>query len=176
MQIRAPKRFTLIKERIYKAYYRKKQFIAPGANIYLLYEKPNFFINLFPWVRAHGVSNDYDFLAHTMNATLNNVRGLHDAFFLVMKSIFTPGMGDQLQLEIVSFQDASRKGFITFNTTPQINYFDCNVIDSKGNFFKICIQDQGATLDLRNVLAIIASVKKTNSQQANFLDFRTKLR
>lgn len=41
-----------------------------------------------------------------------------------------------------------------------VNYFDCNIIDDQGGFFKIYIKDDGARLDLNRVLAIISTAEK----------------
>ncbi len=76
-----------------------------------------------------------------------------------MKSIFTPDIGNQHIAKMIKFKIGDKKGFINYNMAKPINYFDCNVLDEKGNFFKVYIKDKGARLDLNNVFAIISTLK-----------------
>ncbi len=158
MTILLPKGFTVSQERIKKVYYKKHK--DSGAIIYLLSEEPNFFVNLFPRLNKEGINDDYTFIKRTMYAELNNIKNLTDAFFVIMKSIFTPDVGNQDNLKIVRFAMPEKKGFINYNLSASGNYFDCNVIDEKGDFFKIYIKDKNAILDLDNVLAIISTVQR----------------
>jgi hypothetical protein len=159
LQILAPKNFTLVKERVHKVYYKRKARQQAGSVIYLLHQPPGFFMNLFPQARKQGVKNDYEFFLHTMYATIEGMNDFSDAFFVIIKTIFTPGMGDQKEIKIIEFSSPHQKGFVTFNLTPKENYFDCNIIDSQGDFLKVYIKDKGATLDLDKVLQIISTLK-----------------
>lgn len=160
MGISVPKDFTVIKERIKKVYYKKHLRKDKGAVSYLLYNKPGFFTGLFPQTAKQGVSDDYEFLKRTMYATPKGIKNLTDAFFVIMKGIFTPDLGDQKNLEMVKFTVSGKKGFLNYNLGDTENYFDCNIIDEAGNFFKVYIKDKGAALNPDKVLAIISTVNK----------------
>ncbi|MDP3731511.1 MAG: hypothetical protein Q8R31_00565 [Candidatus Omnitrophota bacterium] len=162
IRISIPKGFTVIKGQVTKAYYKKRKFTAKSPVIYLLYQKPKFFINIFPQVKKQGVKDNYDFLTRTMNAKFNDIENLTDAFFVIMKTIFTPNLGDQENIKMVKFESAGKKGFINYNLASPENYFDCNVIDSNDALFKIYIKDEGARLDLDKVLAIISTLHASN--------------
>jgi hypothetical protein len=162
MEIYLPKGFTVVKEKITKVYYKKKRRQEEKPAIYLLHEKPDFFVNLFPWIAKQGVYSDYVFLGRTMYAKLKNIENLTNAFFVIMKSIFTPNLGDQKNIKMVAFAFGEKKGFINYNLTPVANYFDCNIIVNQGDFFKVYIKDKDAKLDLSKVLAIACTVKKLN--------------
>jgi len=152
-----PEGFNVVKEMISKPYYRKRHYREKAAFIYLLYEKPNFFVNLFPQVSKQGIKDDYEFLGRTMSAQLNQIKNLADMFFVIMKSIFTPDLGDQKNIKMVKFSAKDKKGFINYNLGSLENYFDCNVVTNQGDFF-IYIKDKGKKLDLGNVLAIISTI------------------
>ena len=159
MTISVPKGFTVSQERIKKVYYKKKH-KGNAAIIYLLYEEPNFFVNLFPQLKKQGIGGDYEFIRRTMSAKLTDIKNITDTFFVIMKSIFTPDVGNQSNLKMAQFTMPGKKGFINYNISKTDNYFDCNVIDDEGDFFKIYIKDKGATLDLSKVLAIISTATK----------------
>jgi hypothetical protein len=129
--------------------------------IYVLYEPPDFFIDLFPQLKKQGISDNYGFIKRIMFAKSKEVKNLTDTFFMIMKGIFTPDLGDQKNVRMVEFKLADKKGFINYNLGKPDNYFDCNVISNAGDFFKIYIKDKGATLDLNQVLAIISMANKT---------------
>lgn len=162
VKIKVPKDFSLIKEKITKVYYKRKYKRFEGPVIYLLFEKPDYFLNLFPRLKKQGIRSDYDFLLKTMSAKTKEINTLTDAFFTIMKSVFTPDLGDQNNLRMVKFVNQNKRGFITMNLGESENSFDCNIIDSQGNFFKLYIKDKGASLDLNKILAIISTVEKTN--------------
>jgi len=61
-----------------------------------------------------------------------------------MKGIFTPDLGRQENVKMAQFKVASKRGFINYNLGQPDNYFDCNVFNEKGVFFKIYIKDKGA--------------------------------
>lgn len=161
IEISAPDGFTVVEEKIKKVYYKKKKKNKDtGSTIYLLYEEPGFFIGLFPQLKKSGINNDYEFIRRTMYANLGNIRNITDTFFVIMKSIFIPDLGKQIDVQMAQFKIAGKKGFINYNLSQPDNYFDCNVFDDKGNFFKIYIKDKGAHLDLDHVLSIISMVSK----------------
>ena len=79
-----------------------------------------------------------------------------------MKSVFTPDIGNQSIAKMIRFELGDKKGFINYTMAKPNNYFDCNVSDVSGNFFKMYIKDIGARLDLNNVFAIISTLKPVN--------------
>lgn len=162
MEIYAPKEFMVIKEQISKIYYKKSRREEKGSVIYLLYEKPNFFVDLFPQLYKQGIKNDYEFIEHTMYAKVSDIKNLTDAFFVIMKSVFTPDLGDQSNLKMIQFKIADKRGFISYNLAKSGNYFDCNITDRLGDFFKVYIKDKDASLGLDKALAIISTIKATN--------------
>ncbi|MFH0918198.1 MAG: hypothetical protein V1830_03590 [Candidatus Omnitrophota bacterium] len=158
MTVSAPKGFTLIQELIKQQYYKKRH-ANNKAVIYLLFQEPGAFIKLYPDVQKHGVTNNHEFIRRLMYAQLDQVGNITDAFFLIMKSIFTPDVGNQSTAKMIRFQLQNLKGFINYSMAKPDNYFDCNVFDEAGNFFKVYIKDIGARLDLNNVFAIISTLK-----------------
>jgi hypothetical protein len=95
-----------------------------------------------------------------MAARTRDIHNLTDTFFVIMKSIFTPNLGDENNLRIIPFVLGDKKGFITYNLAQTENYFDCDMIDSRGEYFKVYIKDKAAELDLEKVMTIISTVKK----------------
>jgi hypothetical protein len=161
IKISAPKEFTVIKERIAKAYYKKTKQPYSHNIIYLFYEKPDFFVNLFPQIKKRGIKSDEVFISRTMSAQLNEIKNITDTFFVIMKSIFAAGMGEQKNIRIVKFTATEIKGFLTYNFDASGNYFDANAFNRTGDFFKIYIIDRSKTLNLSKALAIISTVRKT---------------
>lgn len=159
LEIHIPKTFSIVKEKIYRTYYKRKKRKENEAIIYLLHESPNFFINLFPQLNKQGIKNDHEFLMRVMSAKLKDINNLTDALFVIIKSIFTPDLGNQKYIKMVKFTSANEAGFINYNLLPSGNYFDCNVITTRGDFFKIYIKDKRATLDLDKVLTIISTAR-----------------
>jgi len=162
IEISLPRGFTVVQETIKKVYYKRRHRGHEGAVIYLLYEEPDFFINLFPQLKKQGIPDDYEFIKHTMQAKIEEIKNLNDAFFVIMKGIFTPDLGEQKQVKMAQFAMSDKKGFINYNLNKSGNYFDCNIIDKAGDFFKIYIKDKSARLDLEKVLAVISTVHRTN--------------
>lgn len=160
MEIAVPKGFDVVQEAIKKVYYKKMRSQHSGAVIYLLHEPPNFFINLFPQLKKQGIIDNYKFIRRVMYVKLKDTENLTDAFFVIMKGIFIPDLGKQENVRMVQFEVADKKGFINYNLGKPGNYFDCNVIDNEGDFFKIYIKDKGAVLDLDQVLSIISMISK----------------
>lgn len=162
MTIAVPTGFDVIQETIKKVYYKKKKGRHPGAAVYLLYEPPNFFIDLFPQLKKQRINDNYAFIKNVMYAKLKDIKNVTDTFYVIIKSVFTPDLGDQNKVKMVQFKLADKKGFINYNMGSPDNYFDCNVVSNEGVFFKIYIRDKGATLDLDEVLAIISMTDRIN--------------
>jgi len=160
MQVNLPKEFNVVKELITKVYYKRKKRASSDAVFYLLYEPPDFFINLFPQLKNRGIEDDYGIISRTMNADLNKVENLNDTFFVIMKGVFIPDLGDQKKVKMATFVLGDKKGFINYNLSPKENLFDCNIFDKEKNFFKIYIKDKRAALNLEKVFTIISTVKK----------------
>lgn len=158
MSIMAPKGFNLVQELIKRKYYKKRH---PDNNavIYLLYQKPGAFLKLYPDVRKQGINDNYEFIRRLMYANLNKVNDITDAFFVIMKSIFTPDIGQQNICRMISFKMVDKRGFVNYTMVKPNNYFDCNVLDAEGNFFKVYIRDIGGRLDLNKVFTILSTLK-----------------
>jgi len=159
MEVSVPKGFIVIRGSLTKVYYKRRKYNAKSPTIYLLYQKPKFFINIFPQVKGQGIENNYDFVNRTLNAQFTNIGNITDTFFVIMKSVFTPDIGDQKNVKIVKFKTADNKGFITYNFTASENYFDCDVIKDDDAFLKVYIKDKDRKLDLDKVIAIISTLK-----------------
>jgi len=159
MSVSCPKGFTVVQELISRPFYKKNRRLDKGAVIYLLYQEPGAFIRLYPNVKKSGIDDNYKFMDRLTQANLSEIKNLTGAFFIIMKSVFTPDIGDQAKAKMIKFQLQDKKGFINYNLTKSNNYFDCNVMDSKDNFFKIYIKDIGGRLDLNEVFAIISTIK-----------------
>ncbi|MFA4854203.1 MAG: hypothetical protein WC616_02500 [Candidatus Omnitrophota bacterium] len=159
MAVACPKGFTIVQELIKKPFYKKNKWLDKGAAIYLLHQEPGAFLRLYPDVRKQGINDNYEFLRRLNFANLNKVKNLTDAFFLIMKSVFTPDIGNQPSAKMIRFQMRGKKGFINYNLLLPDNYFDCNIIDSRDNFYKVYIKDRGARLDLNKVFAILSTIK-----------------
>jgi hypothetical protein len=161
MSISVPKGFDLVQELIKQRYY-KKRYNINKAVIYLLIQEPGAFIKLYPDVAKQGVKDNTEFIRRLMYARLDQVNNITDAFFLIMKSIFIPDIGSQSTGKMIKFKLSNFQGFINYSMTTSNNYFDCNVLDSDGNFFKVYIKDSGALLDLNKVFTIISTLKPVN--------------
>jgi hypothetical protein len=159
MKVSVPKGFTVIRGAVTKVYYKKRKYNSETPTVYLLYQKPEFFINLFPQLKKLGIKNNYDFVSRTMNARFTSIDGITDTFFVIMKSIFTPDIGDQRNVKIARFHAADKKGFITYNLGITENYFDCDVIGDNDAFYKLYIKDMDQKLDLGKVVAIVSTLK-----------------
>lgn len=162
IQIRLPKEFTVVKEKVTKTYYKKNKDKHRGSVVYLLYEQPDFFVNLFPQTKKQGIKNDYEFFNRLMYARIPEIKNLTDTFFVIMKGVFTPDVGEQINVKMSKFIIQDKSGFITYNLSLKGNYFDCNIFDSQGNFFKAYIKDKDAVLNLEKVITIVSSVKKSD--------------
>lgn len=148
-----------------RTYYKKRPWKTGTSVAYILFEKPNYFVGLFPQLAKQGVKDDYTFVTRTMSAKFDAINNITDAFFVIMKSIFTPDLGDQKNTKIVRFISRDKRGFITYNLSASGNYFDCNILDLQQNYFKLYIKDKAAMLDLDKVLSIISTINKIPAQQ-----------
>ena len=157
VSLQVPKGFKVVNGEVAKVYYKRRFAKYTEAAVYIFCQKPGFFVNLFPQLKKGLIVSDYDFISRVMNANLNSVSSLDDVFFVITKSIFIPCMGSQENLKMASFTRKERKGFIVYSMDPGDNYFECDFIDEKLNFYKIYIRDKGARLDLKKVFAIVDS-------------------
>jgi len=159
-QIRLPKNFLVVKEITKKMYYKKMRNRRSGSVAYLLAGERGFFLDLFPESKKMGIADDYEFLRRLFSANLSQFRDIHDAFFIVLKSVFIPDLG-QGPVQMFKFDQEGQRGFVTYGLTKGYNYFDCDVFDERGRFFKVYIRDKGARLDLEKVATILSSIKHT---------------
>ncbi len=159
IQIRIPKEFKVIKQKIVKVYYKKRRYDQNSATIYLLYKNPDFFIGLFPQVKKQGIHNDYEFIERVMYASPADIHNVLDAFFVVTKGIFIPDLGEQNNVKMAKFITPAQKGFIGYNIGKKGNYFNCDIITQDG-FYKVYIKDKAKLLDLEKVFSIISSIEK----------------
>ena len=162
MAILMPKGFTVVKERVKKVYYKKMKHRDRGSICYLLYEPPDFFVKLFPELSKHNVKNDYEFLSRIMHSTIEDIKTVPDAFFVITKGIFIPDLGDQKNVKMIEFHQGNKKGFINYSISPAGNFFDCNVFNQAGDFFKIYIKDKERLLDLSKIAVIISMLQRAD--------------
>jgi hypothetical protein len=165
LEISLPKDFKAVKQQFSKVYYKKRLRRLSGSVAYLLYEPRDFFVKLFPYLAARGITDDYQFLDRTMSARLDTIRDMTDTFFVIMKGIFTPDLGAQSGVRIVRFYLPDRKGFISQSSDSGMAYYDSNMIDNSGNFFKVCIKDKDGDLTLDNFLAILSTAQRFETEK-----------
>jgi hypothetical protein len=156
--ISVPKGFDAIQEEVTKVYYKKNKRLFKGDIIYVLRKEPGFLVGLYPELKRVGVSSNYIFLMRTMQARLSEIKNLTDAFFVIMKGIFIPDLGDQKNLRMVNFRMPQTKGFINYNLNSSGNYFDCNILRENDEFLKVYIRDRSRRLDLKKVFAILSTL------------------
>jgi len=161
MSVSVPKGFALVQELIKRTYYKRKN-PNDRAVIYLLAQTPEAFIKLYPDVKKQGITDNREFIRRLMYANLNKIDSLTDAFFIVMKSIFIPDIGNQETAKMIRFKIDDKDGYINYTTSNVDNYYDCNVLDNKGNYFKVYIKDIRGRLDLNDVFSIISTLKPVN--------------
>jgi hypothetical protein len=160
-----PRGFSIVKEKIKKLSFKKKNSYSTASFVYLLSEKPGFFIELYPQIKKQEVNNNYDYISRVMNADIKGVKNTTDAFFVIMKGIFIPDIADQKTAKMIRFAVEDKRGFINYNLTPEGNYFDCNIVDVRDNFFKVYIKDRAASLDLEKVFTIISTINSTQAAE-----------
>ncbi|MDD5196400.1 MAG: hypothetical protein WC937_03465 [Candidatus Omnitrophota bacterium] len=157
-KLSVPKGFKVVEELVKKPYYKKKGPRTAEAVIYILYEPADFFIKLFPQVKEAGIKDNYAFMRSLMSAQETKVNNINDAFFVILKSIFTPNLGDQRDVKMIQFKSEGQSYFINYNLSGAINFFDCSIITQSGDFFKIYIKDTGKVLDLNKAFTIASGV------------------
>jgi|GEM_PF-378959 len=166
ISISLPKGFTVVQETEKKVYYKRHKRLDKGSVAYLLYQPPGFFINLFPQVKRLGITDNYAFLKRTMLAHPGGIHTLNDVFFVVMKSIFIPDLGQQSHATMAEVSIGKRRGFLNYNLAKEISYFECSLVNEEGEYFKVYIKDKSATLDLNKFLNIISTMRKSQKAQA----------
>jgi hypothetical protein len=160
LRVSLPKGFNVVQEEKKEFYYTRDVRKYAGPAIYLVYQKPGFFLGLFPQLTKQGITDNYTFVSRTMAIRTPNIRNLTDTFFAIMKGIFTPNLGDQRNIRMAGFSMPGYRGFITYNLQGSENYFACDIIDREDGFFKIYIKDKAGALDLTKVFTIISTAKK----------------
>ena len=159
MHIRLPRGFTVVQETVKKVYYKRHKRMDKGSVAYLLYQPPDFFINLFPQVRKMGIRDNYEFLKRTMYARPVDIRTTGDAFFVIMKSIFIPDLGQQTQVTMSELAIGDKRGFLNYNMVKGISYYECSMVNSRGEYFKVYLKDKSSALDLQKFLSIVSTVR-----------------
>lgn len=157
-RISAPKGFKVVQELVKKPYYKKKRPRNAESVIYILHQPAGFFINLFPQVKQVGIKDNYEFMYSLMSARQAEINNLKDAFFVILKSIFTPDLGDQRTAKMIQFKSEEKNYFINYNLSGPVNFFDCSIITESGDFFKVYIKDTGKVLDLNKAFTIASGI------------------
>jgi hypothetical protein len=160
MSVSAPKGFSVLQEMIKKYYYKKQVLKRENAIIHVLFEKKGYFPELFTEAKKMGIYSNSEFIKRVMYAKPQDVKNLGDAFFVIMKSIFIPDVGDQKNASMSRFQMGDRRGFIIYNLSKSENYFNCDLVDDSDDYFKVYIRDKDAKLSLDDVFAIISTLAK----------------
>jgi hypothetical protein len=160
MSVKAPKGFSVVQEMIKRFYYDKKTRKNSRSIIYVLYEEKGYFPQLFPEARKAGINSNYDFIKRTMNSQPQNIKSISDAFFVIMKSIFIPDVGNQKNAVMTRFRIGEKNGFITYNLDKSGNFFSCDMADNTDTYFKVYVKDTDAKLGLNDVFAIISTLKE----------------
>lgn len=163
IKIKLPNGFNVVQELKKKIYYKRHEDeMGDFPIVYLLHQDPGFFLSLYPQLKKEGINDNYDFIKKMMETRLDKMRGLTDAFFIIMKGIFTPNLGNEKNLTTISFQLKDLKGFINYNLQEEANFFDCDIINSNDDFFKVYIKDKNKVLDLDKLFSVISTVKANN--------------
>ena len=155
----SPKGFAVVQELIKKPYYKAKRNRYKDSVIYILHLEKNYFPNLYPQVKGIGINDNYGFISRLMDAKSIDIKGIDDAFFIIMKSIFIPDLGDQKWVVMARFSMPKHKGFISYNIFGKQHYFDCNMVTQNGDFYKVYIKDKSGVLDLSEAFTIISTVE-----------------
>jgi len=156
-KLSVPKGFKVVQELVKKPYYKKKRPRNNEAVIYVLHQPPDFFIKLFPQVKKAGIKDNYAFMRSLMSARETGINNINDAFFVILKSIFTPDLGDQRKVKMIQFRAEDRNYLINYNLSGRVNFFDCSIITQSGDFFKVYIKDTRKVLDLTKVFSILST-------------------
>ncbi|MFA5096166.1 MAG: hypothetical protein WC478_02380 [Candidatus Omnitrophota bacterium] len=158
-RVSVPRGFKVVQELVARPFYKKKRL---GRNhdavIYLIHQPPGFFLKLFPQAGKIGMRNNYEFFRAVMHSTEPGIRNVDDAMFVILKSIFTPDLGNQRTMKMIQFRSGGRDYFINYNLSGPAYLFDCCVLTPEGDFFKAYIKDTLATLDLEKVFSILTTL------------------
>jgi len=157
MSISAPRGFSVVQELIKKIYYKKRKGIYKDCIVYVLYQEPGYFIKLYPQAGRAGIRDNYGFIRRTMQAKSVNINGITDMFFVIMKSIFIPDLGDQTKAVMSEFTLKGLRGFLNYSLQGRDNFFDFNIIDQEGGFYKVYIRDKGTGMTLPQAFTIIST-------------------
>jgi hypothetical protein len=160
ISLSVPRGFMVVQELHKRPYYKKRIARHKESVIYVFRQDPGYFIKLFPQVKSAGVKDDYDFIKRLTFANTNQVKNITDAFFVILKSVFTPDLGDQNKVVMASFSIPGKRGFISYNLFDKEYYFDCNIVDGNGDFFKLYIKDLKTSLEIKEVLEIISTLQR----------------
>jgi len=157
-KIRVPRGFKVVQELVAKPYYKKKKSRSQEAVIYIIHQPPGFFIKLFPQVKKIGIQTNDEFMRILMHSRQSHITSVDDAFFVILKSIFTPDLGDQRYVKMIQFKWEERDYLINYNLSGKVYFFDCTILPKEGDFFKVYVKDVNATLDLNKVFTILSTV------------------
>jgi hypothetical protein len=160
IQVCLPDGFKVTYELTKKALYKKKINKQNKSFAYLLYEEPGFFITLFPQSKKAGVRDNYEFIKRVMYANPNTIKNLNDAFFVIMKSIFIPDLGDQKEVKMMQVEIGDKRGFLSYNIGKDAVYFECSLVNSKDQFFKIYVRDKTRQFNFEKIFAVISTLDK----------------
>ncbi|MBN2830659.1 MAG: hypothetical protein JXL82_00050 [Candidatus Omnitrophica bacterium] len=160
MSVSCPRGFMVVQELHKRPYYKKRIARHKESVIYVFRQDPGYFIKLFPQVKSAGIKDNYDFIKRLTCARTDQIKNITDAFFVILKSVFTPDTGDQNSVVMASFSISGKKGFISYNLFDKEYYFDCNLVDDNGDFFKAYIKDLNKSLGVKEVLAIISTLQR----------------
>ncbi|HNX81598.1 MAG TPA: hypothetical protein PKL77_05570 [Candidatus Omnitrophota bacterium] len=161
VSVSLPKEFRVVQGSEEKSYYKKRPWKTMGAVVYLLYQPPHYFVDSFPDIKQQGITDDYTFVKKTMQSDADFIHTVTDAFFVVMKSLFTPDLGNQKNLSMISFEGRGKRGFISFNLGETEYAYVCDIFDSQNNYFKIFLRDKSRKMDLKKMFTIISTIRKT---------------
>jgi len=154
-----PRGFNVVQELFIKSSYKKYNRMHKGDVIYMLCQDKDFFARLYPQLKKAGVTDNYEFIRRVMNANEEKIGNVNDAFFLIMKGIFIPDIGNQANAKMVKISLSGLKGFMNYNLDASGNYFDSSLVDEKGNFFKVYIKNKSKNIDLETALAVISTLR-----------------
>ena len=158
-----PRGFDVVQELIMKVNHKKHKLMFKGNMIYVLCEDRDFFARLYPQLKKQGVNDNYEFIRRTMYAKENEISNITDTFFVIMKGVFIPDLGDQNTAKMIQVNIPGFKGFINYNFDKTGNYFDCDLVNADGIFFKVYIKDKSKTMDLDKVFAVLSTVRCVNN-------------
>lgn len=160
LSISAPRGFAVIQELEKKLYYKKRLNRNKESVIFTFRQDPGYFTKLFPQIKRMGINDNYAFIKQLIFARTDKIANINDAFFVILKSVFTPDLGDQHKVIMASLELPDRRGFINYNLFDEKYYFECNIINKNGDFFKVYIRDVNRALELKEVIAIISTLER----------------